>query len=380
MILTGQKLIDTLHFHCENAKHRIWIASPFIGSLKELCQILSGNWMRANIDFRILTDIDAGFICKDTYNEIKKSVNSEIKTLLSLHAKIYIIDDWCLLSSANLTGTAFSRRYEVGQEFDNIKEIEKLYEGWWEIASIVNHFNIKKTNTFIDYKAGNSFSKKCSLPKYQTQKTDKFLVKCDRFIEFARFYEKTTGRNQQMVADGFTLYQEVDYFFNYLYHDAPNKPSKKYKSKSLGTRKLSERQKEIEVTKYFKKMSYNTEEEEWRLTRSSFIQKQLNPKNIKNLSMDDVKEVLNCFHCLYSYPINRTRILNNNKLADIKNTWNILLNTGEISSLKIGHAKDMIKYFGDSCASELIAWYMPAKYPMINLNSESGMRFFGIDV
>ena len=40
----------------------------------------------------------------------------------------------------------------------------------------------------------------------------------------------------------------------------------------------------------------------------------------------------------------------------------------------------MIKYFGDSYVSELIAWYMPDKYPMMNLNSKSRMRFFEIDV
>lgn len=80
------------------------------------------------------------------------------------------------------------------------------------------------------------------------------------------------------------------------------------------------------------------------------------------------------------YPINRTRIVNNNKINDIKKAWDTLLNTGTINSEKIEDVKKSINFFGDSCAPELIAWYMPDKYPMMNLNSESGMRFFGIQI
>lgn len=379
MILSEQQLVDTLHEHCEKAKFRIWIASPFIGSLKEFLQILGGNWMRANIDFRILTDVDAGFIREDTFKEVNASTNSQIKTLLSLHAKIYIIDDWCMLSSANLTGTAFSRRYEIGCECTNINDVESLYLKWWNLATLVSSIDNKKIhNEIIDYQDGKSFSKKCKLPRYTTHKTDKFLVKCDKFIEFAKYYERTTGRNKQMISDGFTLYQEVDYFFNYLYHIAPNKPSNSYKNKPA--RNLSDKQKRKEVLKYFKQMPYDKTSEHFRIERSTFIQESLNSKNINSLTMKDIKEILECFHCLSSYPINRTRIVNNNKINDIKKAWDTLLNTGTINSEKIEDVKKSINFFGDSCASELIAWYMPDKYPMMNLNSESGMRFFGIQI
>lgn len=379
MVLTEQKLVDVLRAHCESAHSRIWIASPFIGSLKEFLQIIGGNWMRSNIDFRVLTDIEAGFIREDTFNEIKASANSEIKTLLSLHAKIYIIDNWCLISSANLTGTAFSRRYEVGYECYDVNEVENLYEKWWKMASTVSNIKLNKNNKeLIDYQDGRIFSMKCKLPKYTTHKADKFLVKCDKFIDFAKLYEKVTGRNQQMVLDGFTLYQEIDFFFNYLYHDAPNKPSNIYKDKCA--RKLTEKQKENEILKYFKQMSYNKASEIFRLKRSLFIQKKLSHHNIASLTMNDIKDILDCFHCLSSYPINRTKIYNNNELGDIKAAWDSLLNTGDIDSKKIEKVKSEIRYFGDSCASELIAWYMPDKYPMMNLNSESGMRFFGFQV
>lgn len=379
MIFTNQQLIDTLHEHCNKAKYRIWVASPFIGSSKEFLQILGGNWMRANIDFRILTDIDAGFIRKDTFYLIQQSANSEIKTLLSLHAKVYIIDNWCLLTSANLTGTAFSRRYEIGSECEDIKSVETLFLNWWNKASTISDIKFKINNdNLVNYQDGNLFSKKCKLPHYKTFQTDKFLSKCDKFIDFAYFYEKTTGRNPQMVSDGFTLYQEVDYFFYYLYHDAPKKPSNIYKNKKART--LTDTQKRLEVLKYFKQMPYDKDSEYFRIERSLFIQDKLRPSNISKITMEDVKDILDCFHCLNSYPINRTKIPNNNKLKDIIKSWNSLLNTGPIDSTKIESTKKAIHYFGNSCVSELIAWYMPDKYPMMNLNSESGMRFFGIQV
>ena len=310
MIFTDQQLIDTLHEHCNKAKYRIWIASPFIGYSKEFLQILGGNWMRANIDFRILTDIDAGFIRKDTFDLIQQSANSEIKTLLSLHAKVYIIDNWCLLTSANLTGTAFSRRYEIGSECEDIKSVETLFLNWWNTASTISNIKFKMNNdTLANYQDGNLFSRKCKLPHYKTLQTDKFLSKCDKFIDFAYFYEKTTGRNPQMVSDGFTLYQEVDYFFNYLYHDAPKKPSNIYKNKKART--LTDTQKRLEILKFFKQMPYDKNSEYFRIERSLFVQDKLKPSNISKITMEDVKDILDCFHCLNSYPINRTKIPNN---------------------------------------------------------------------
>ena len=108
IILSGQHLVNALREHCDQAKERIWIASPYIGNFKDVQKIIGGNWMRSHVDFRVLTDVESGFIRHDTYTQFKESPNTEIRSLLSLHAKIYLIDDWCLLTSANLTGMAFS--------------------------------------------------------------------------------------------------------------------------------------------------------------------------------------------------------------------------------------------------------------------------------
>ena len=96
--------------------------------------------------------------------------------------------------------------------------------------------------------------------------------------------------------------------------------------------------------------------------------------------MTEVKGVLSRLHCLCSYPINKTKIPNNNSIADIRDAWSELLESDDIDGILINKTKDAIKFFGESSICELLAWYYPEKYPMMNLNSESGMRFFGIDV
>ncbi|MFC2462587.1 MAG: phospholipase D family protein [Porphyromonas endodontalis] len=130
-ILSGQNLVDTLREQCEQAKERIWIASPYIGNFKDVQKIIGGNWMRSHVDFRVLTDVESGFIRRDTYAQFKESPNTEVRSLLSLHAKIYLIDDWCLLTSANLTGMAFSARHEVGQVVSGIEQVVTLFDQWW---------------------------------------------------------------------------------------------------------------------------------------------------------------------------------------------------------------------------------------------------------
>ena len=78
-----------------------------------------------DIDLRVITDIETGFIRHDTFDDFIENHPNSIRTLKSLHTKIYIVDDWCLVSSANLTGTAFSKRYEIGTDDVNIGTVGK---------------------------------------------------------------------------------------------------------------------------------------------------------------------------------------------------------------------------------------------------------------
>jgi phosphatidylserine/phosphatidylglycerophosphate/cardiolipin synthase-like enzyme len=58
--LTGQALVDELHALTKSAKHRVWIASPYIGSWQAVRRILGSAWEK--VDTKLM--IDKGFWCK----------------------------------------------------------------------------------------------------------------------------------------------------------------------------------------------------------------------------------------------------------------------------------------------------------------------------
>ncbi len=382
-ILSGQSLVDTLRERCDQATKRIWIASPYIGTFKDVQKIIGGNWMRSHIDFRVLTDVESGFIRHDTYTGFMASPHTEIRSLFNLHAKIYLIDDWCLLTSANLTGMAFSARHEVGQVVSGPEQVVKLFDQWWQKAQAVSSLPPSPSKTLTDREDLPKPKRLYKLPQYTSGASDQFLKKCDQFKEFASLYESVTGRNQQMVREGFSLYEEVDYFFNYLYHYHPEKPSKEY-TKEVRSLTPKEEKKEIrlkqEIRHYFKSMPYAPGSGQWRLKRRKRIRKILPFKADSSPGKEEIEEVLDRLHCLDSYRWNKRNILAENKPQSIARAWNRLIQAPSINSQLIEEVIGEIKYFGMSSACELIAWYYPEKYPKINLISESGMRFFGFDI
>ncbi len=383
-ILSGQNLVDTLREQCEQAKERIWIASPYIGNFKDVQKIIGGNWMRSRIDFRVLTDVESGFIRHDTYTGFMANPDAEIRSLFNLHAKIYLIDDWCLLTSANLTGMAFSARYEVGQVVSGVEQVVKLFDQWWEKAQAVSSLPKSPPKSLADREDLPKPKRLYRLPQYTSGASDLFLKKCDQFKEFASLYESVTGRNQQMVRDGFTLYEEVDYFFNYLYHDHPNTPSREYTKEvlSFSSEEVKQKKVEQEIRHYFElmSMSYDLEEEQWRLDRRDRIREILPFKAGRYPRKQEIEEVLDCLHCLNSYEWHKPKILNKNDPRSIARAWNKLINAPFINAQLIKETIGKIKNFGRSSACELIGWYYPEEYPKINRNSESGMRFFGFDI
>ena len=379
IILSGQHLVNALREHCDQAKERIWIASPYIGNFKDVQKIIGGNWMRSHIDFRVLTDVESGFIRHDTYTGFIASPNTKIRSLFNLHAKIYLIDDWCLLTSANLTGMAFSARHEVGQVVSGPEQVVKLFDQWWRKAQAVSSPPPSPSKTITDREDLPKPKRLYKLPKYTSGASDQFLKKCDQFKEFASLYESITGRNQQMVREGFSLYEEVDYFFNYLYHYHPDEPSKEYTKE---VRSLTSREVKQEIRRYFKlmSMSYAPGSGQWRLERRDRIRELLPFKAGSSPRKEKIKEVLDCLHCLHSYGWHKPKILAENDPRSIARAWNRLIQAPSINSQLLEEVIGEIKHFGMSSACELIAWYYPEKYPMINSNSESGMRFFGFDI
>ncbi|MEO0010353.1 MAG: phospholipase D-like domain-containing protein, partial [candidate division WOR-3 bacterium] len=139
-IIYGQQLVKRVRELADNVQKRLWVASPYLSSWAQIRKIIGRNWIDRNeqiktrFGVRLLTDIAGGkFINPETLERFRKY--GEVRTKSGLHAKIYIIDDSAIITSANLTGTAFSKRYEVGILLDSKRETQQivdLFEDWWQ--------------------------------------------------------------------------------------------------------------------------------------------------------------------------------------------------------------------------------------------------------
>lgn len=384
MIYCYDSLAKILRSHCNSVKHRIWICTPFIGGRKDVLRIIGGSWKRNDIDFRVITDIETGFIRQDTFDEFIESHPNSIKSLKSLHAKIYIVDDWCLVSSANLTGTAFSKRYEIGTGDVNISNVEAFFNSLWENkkAKLATSWSKVKKQSQIEFEDGGvRYDKLTTLPTYSAGmgKMDKYLAQCSKYKAFARTYEKITGRCRDMVDDGFTLLQEVDYLFNYLEHVA-------CVSKNLTiVQQRTEFSRNSLIKKYFKKISthynQNRDYELRRINSTKLVKELTSPSRIKTISAEEVRAVLDTFNCfglgrdMHGHASN---FIKENSLSDIRYHWDALLNHGDITAEKVNECC-RLRHCRDSSVSELIAWRFSDKYPIMNTCSKRGLWFFGVD-
>lgn len=381
MILTTENLASTLRKKCDQAKKRIWIVSPFIGGFSKVQKIIGGQWMKQSVDFRVITDNNSGFIKQDTFDEFVQF--GEVRSLRSVHAKIYIIDDWCLITSANLTGTAFSRRHEVGTILENesIKDTIKVFDEWWKKSKKIR--TVKSPPSNIDnIQDGNSkaFPKIIDLPEYDA--FDEYSAKCDMYYHFSQEYKRVTGCVKCFKGKGYTLYQEIDLFFNYLFHDHANTPSVNITQ----VVNLTPKQREDKIEQYFtafenycKKDDSHMIDKKW---RSDTVKKLLAKENIGKLKKNQIKKVVSCIYALNGIPLNRIKFLNtkNNTLKSIRKYWDLLLHCDELNQTIIDTVDEGLISFSTSSIQELIGWYYPEKYPLMNTNSNSGMRFFGYDI
>ncbi len=137
-IVEGESLVTALRAAADRAHERLWVASPYIGSWRgNVRRIIWTNWQQDAKDIRMLTDVEARGFRIDTLKQFFR--RGTVRTLLGLHAKLYVMDDFVLLTSANLTGTAFSRRYEAGVVLtgQQAKNAVRLFQSWWKKAESV---------------------------------------------------------------------------------------------------------------------------------------------------------------------------------------------------------------------------------------------------
>ena len=285
MILYGTELVKKLRKEFDKAQQRIWIVVPFIGGWNAVKKIMGTKWITDyRLDIKIITDIgNEGFINSETIKQFLHRAN--VKTLPGLHAKIYIIDNSVFITSANLTETAFSKRYEICeyQTISSSHDIIAVFNKWWKKSNTVNNTWQPTKTTRTENETGNisALKKLWELPegpiKIYNFKDYQDNISC--YWDFKNLYENI---NQRLIPY-LPIFHEIDAIFNFLYHERMSTPSHAYIEKPY--RNLSEKKRSLEIRKYKNDFSVwlkkNPNAEKYRLERIKLIQKKLSETNIR---------------------------------------------------------------------------------------------------
>ena len=381
--LFGNELVQELRKRTEKVKRRLWVCVPYLGKTDAVLKILGKNWLENEaVEVRLLTDVAdmraINSVMLRTFHE-----RGDVKTLAGVHAKIYIIDDSSLITSANLTETAFSKRYEIGIFLEDATQIAAIFQEWWLKAkklSSLDTARIYKPAKEKDEPTIINLPKIWDLPKSpeKVAKKRSEYTKYDRilidFDDFAEKYQKV-----QRIWETEPIYWEIDGFLNFLFHQDIT-PSKDFHEKT--PRILSEEEQWKEIQKWSKKYkNWNGRQEhddiEWRRNNTKIVQRLLSKKRIETIQQAEIEDILGCLNSMNSYAINKTKVINNNSVGNIREAFSQLIyGTGTVAS-RIATCEKSIKFFGKSSTNELIGCFFPDKYPLVNQNSVSGLRFFG---
>ncbi len=382
----------------DHIKRRLWICSPFVGGWVAVQKLLGLSWCRdVTVDVRLLTDIEnPGALNPFTVKEFES--HGQIKHLRGLHAKLFIVDDIALVTSANLTATAFSKRYETGLLLDKQESfhVVKLFNDWWNHprTTIPPDDWIKKLrqahrkNRKNEEPFGSALATINPLPASPIVggriNFSGFSAFVSCYAELAKIYEQSGSR----VWPSLPLYLETDAFLNFLFHDARGCPSKRFANQPA--RNLSASQRAGEIKKYKKSFVHwirtDPRAKRYRRDRTSTwrtVVRLLNKRRIDHITRDDVATIVRRFHSMKAVDINPARFLkaDNNNLTTIKRLWKNVLYPGQTPlEAAMRQCADGLYGFGKSNVQELLGWNSARQYPIRNSNSNAGLRFFGYKV
>lgn len=393
-ILTGERLVNLLRSLCDKVEEKLWIASPFIGDWTAVRKILGRKWFDyENVGVRLLTDIsNNGGLNPKTIRSFRD--RGEIKDLRGLHAKVYIVDNYAILTSANLTGVAFSKRCEVGVLLGEAetRSLVNLYNTLWEKeAKDVPSDWIPRVSSRRKKGTEETHTQKlpvrCLLPPDPGDPARELIPEFrdyESFLQKYREFSKTYEMIQQpRVWPDAPLYFETDSFLNFLFHEARGTPSYKYMKRK--PRRLSKDQIEKEIRKYahqFKNWISKGGDDRRRERSSETIRNLLSDKSILRIDRDCIKQVVDQLNCMKSMPPVKSKFLNlrNNDTETIRKAWRDLLYGRAPLQVKMTECKKTLQSFGRSSIHELLGFFSPDKYPIRNRNSSAGLRFFGYKV
>jgi hypothetical protein len=394
--LHGANLGFSLRRMSDTAKHRVWIVSPYIGCWPAVKALLGANWwLSSTVLLRVITDIDDPTnVNRGTL--LKLLDRGSVATIRGVHAKIYIVDDRAIVSSANLTDTAFTKRREIGVLLDaaEAKDTITAVNSWWDRhakeISLDEIQGWEKTSPLTKEPEGEALPTLFPLPEKPSDSlfniSDAKTRDFAGYRKFLKYYQELASQYskvQRLWPDG-SLFIETDTFLNYLFHEAEGTPSFEFYDRA-DARNLTKEQRSEELEKWaakFAKWIGNSRDEDYRFERCKLVKKLLAKDIIDDLSRDGVREVVDCLHCMHSQQLIRHKFLNpaNNDLEAIQKAWKTLLHGHGKPEQRMQECNDSLRFFGTSSVQELLGWYYPNEYPIRNSNSDAGLKFFGYAV
>ena len=391
-LLTGKDLARRLRDACDSVKQRLWIASPYVGGWKSVRRILGRRWWDDTaVEVRLLTDPDEHGLNGATVQRLAQ--RGIVRRMRGLHAKLYIVDDSILLTSANLTGTAFSKRYEAGTWLTGscATDAVTLYEDWWDnhsarLASEDLAQLTRNRRREAGEEGGSALTILSSLPSDTGDFGGHRLVKL--FRDYPRFlddYKTLTAKYLavQRIWPNLPRYFEIDGFLNYLYRDHPERPSKRFAKKPARSLPKATLTHEIRhLARQFKAWAdQENADGSWRLTHSMLVRRLLSRRAIRGITRLRIRQVVEGLNCMNDAR-QRNRFLDNsrNSTGTIRKAWTELLYGTEPLTERMSLCADALFSFKRSSVQELLGFFAPEDYPLRNVTVNAGLRFFGFDV
>lgn len=372
--------------------------SPYIGRWPAVTRLLGGSWWTGSfVELRLITDLsDQNNVNLGTLAWL--SDRGKVRTLPGVHAKVYIFDNQAIVTSANLTETAFTKRREIGVwlSADESRETVEIFESWWaheasEVSTTeLERFRERRKFGEIDEDNDGAFKlrKLWELPDKpapqlfdikEAEKTGNYAQYLQKYRELARLYE-----SKQRLWEDAPLYLEVDAFLNFLFHGGA-RPSEPFKG-SARARSLTDESRDREVGTLARVFALwlqdRTDEKVWRMRRLSTVRRLLSEDKIHHLDMGGVEDVLDCIHAMGALPWPRMEFLRSgrNSIEVIRDAWSKLLFGDGGKEKRMERCQKQLYSFGPSSTQELLGCFYPDKYPLKNSNSDAGLRYLGYEV
>jgi hypothetical protein len=384
---------------CDKVATRLWIASPYVGSW-EVRKVLGRRWFDGDsIDVRLLTDPDEQVINRNT--ALRFAEKGTIKKLRGLHAKLFIVDNQVLLSSANLTYSAFARRHEIGVILDGdaARSAVSQFESWWKMAksftmeSVLSLPRKRLATAGEDERPG--LPDPTDLPADPGDFGGGFISIFRDYRDFLECYKRLANEYARLkrIWPDLPVYLEVDAFLDYLYHH-DGKPSLKFNK--IAVRRMTASKQRSQIKRYARKFQSwalrqpderkkkgKLPDEERRSESLKIAHRLLAPDKLKHLDRAGIAEVIGVLNCMNVDARVRERFLRSpkNTTKKIRKAWSLLLhNDLALPTDQMTACARSLYGFKKSSVQELLGWYRPKQFPLRNVNVDSGLRFLGYDV